>query len=115
LNIPNRVIWFGSAKDAFNYLKETIEQPFIIFSDVNLPGENGIEFKRRIDNDKGLREKSIPFVIYSTSADRRIVNEAYIQLTVQGFFKKGNSYQEIKNHVRIIFEYWQICKHPNNW
>lgn len=114
LGISNDIVWFGNSTDAFKYLKETTEQPFIIFSDVNLPGENGIEFKRRIDNDKQLRQKSIPFVFYSTAAGQNIVNEAYTQITVQGFFKKGNSYQEIKNDVHLIFGYWQICKHPNN-
>ena len=113
LNIPNRILWFSNSRDAFDYLKNTTEQPFIIFSDVNLPGENGIEFKRRIDNDKQLREKSIPFVFYSTSTDRSIVNEAYTKMTVQGFFKKGNSYEEIKRDIRLIFGYWSICKHPN--
>jgi len=113
LHVPNKVIWFGNSRDAFNYLKTTHEKPFMIFSDVNLPGENGIEFKRRIDHDKQFREKSIPFVFYSTSVDKQAVNEAYTKMTVQGFFKKGNSYDEIKNHIRLIFDYWQICKHPN--
>jgi len=62
LEIPNKIICFHNSSDAFDYLKKTTEQPFIIFSDVNLPGENGIEFKRRIDADKQLRQKSIPFV-----------------------------------------------------
>ena len=113
LKMPNKVVWFGNSREAFDYLKKTHEQPFIIFSDVNLPGENGIEFKRRIDNDKQLREKSIPFVFYSTSVHPKMVTEAYTNMTVQGFFKKGNSYREIKDDIQIIFGYWQVCRHPN--
>jgi len=113
LNLPHKTIWFGNSGEAFNYLKTTSEQPFIIFSDVNLPGENGVEFKRRIDQDKQLREKSIPFVFYSTAVDQRIVNEVYTKMTVQGFFQKGNSYEEIKNHIKLIFDYWTVCSHPN--
>jgi len=113
LEIPNKIICFHNSSDAFDYLKKTTEQPFIIFSDVNLPGENGIEFKRRIDADKQLRQKSIPFVFYSTSIDRHLVNEAYTKMTVQGFFKKGNSYDEIKRDIRVVVEYWKMCTHPN--
>jgi len=113
LNISNNIKWFGNSDDAIHYLKTTTDQPFIIFSDVNLPGDNGIEFKRQIDKDKRLRKKSIPFVFYSTAVDRRIVDEVYTQMTVQGFFKKGNSYEEIRNNIKLIFDYWQICKHPN--
>jgi response regulator RpfG family c-di-GMP phosphodiesterase len=112
LNISNNIKWFGNSDDAIHYLKTTTDQPFIIFSDVNLPGNNGIELKRQIDKDKRLRKKSIPFVFYSTAVDRRIVNEVYTQITVQGFFKKGNSYEEIRNNIKLIFDYWQICKHP---
>lgn len=113
LSIPNKAIWFSSTEAAFHYLKTTTEKPFIIFSDVNLPGENGIEFKRRIDGDKQLRQKSIPFVFYSTFVDQRAVNEAYTQMTVQGFFKKGSSYSEIKSEIKLILDYWLICEHPN--
>src|SRR4030095_2690852 len=113
LNISNNIKWFGNSDDAIHYLKTTTDPPFIIFSDVNLPGDNGIEFKRHSDKDKRRRKKSIPFVFYSTAVDRRIVDEVYTQMTVQGFFKKGNSYKEIRNNIKLIFDYWQICKHPN--
>lgn len=114
LNITNRRVWFRNSKPAFNYLKTMPEQPFLILSDVNLAGDSGIEFKRRIDNDPQLRAKSIPFVFYSTSVDQRAVNEAYTKMTVQGFFKKGNNYEKMKKDIKLIFDYWQNCKHPNS-
>ena len=113
LNIPNKIVWFIGADEALSYLRTTADQPFIIFSDVNLPKENGIEFKRRIDADAQLRKKSIPFVFYSTFLDQRAVNEAYTEMTVQGFFKKGDTYSQIKDAVRLIIDYWRICVHPN--
>jgi CheY-like chemotaxis protein len=114
LKISNKMVWFNKSDAAFQYLKTTSEQPFLIISDVNLPIENGIEFKRRIDADPYLRHKSIPFVFYSTSADKKTVKEAYTELTVQGFFQKGSSYDDIKSHIRLIVEYWQVCRHVNN-
>src|SRR5690348_1215642 len=59
LRIPNKLVWFTNSEDAFHYLKTTTDIPFIIFSDINLPGHNGIDFKRRIDEDEELRRKSI--------------------------------------------------------
>ena len=113
LKISNKLVWFTKAEEAFRFLKTTSEQPFIIFCDVNLPRLNGVEFKRQIDNDKELRKKSIPFIFYSTSVDQQTVNEAYTQMTVQGFFKKSESYEESKKHIKVIIDYWQACKHPN--
>jgi CheY-like chemotaxis protein len=113
LEVTNKLINFTSGPEAFTYLKASEEQPFIIFCDVNLPGETGIEFKYRIDHDPQLRQKSIPFVFYSTSANQLAVNEAYTKMTVQGFFKKGNNYTEIKKIVSLVLDYWTLCKHPN--
>jgi CheY-like chemotaxis protein len=113
LKIKNKLNWFRKSDEAFTYLKTTTEQPFIIFSDVNLPVENGVEFKRRIDKDPQLREKSIPFIFYSTSVDQRTVNTAYTEMTVQGFFQKESTYDEIKSCIELIVRYWQKCRHPN--
>ncbi|MFZ6001906.1 MAG: response regulator, partial [Bacteroidota bacterium] len=91
LNIKNKTVFFDRCEEALVYLKTSDDQPFIIICDVNLPGLSGIEFKRKIDNDPQLRRKSIPFVFYSTSAEKNLVDEVYTQLTVQGYFKKVNS------------------------
>ena len=114
LKINNKLVWFNKSQEAFQYLKITTEQPLVIISDVNLPIENGIEFKRRIDADPFLRKKSIPFVFYSTSVSQETVNVAYSEMTVQGFFQKGSSYDVIKSHIQLIVQYWQICRHPNS-
>lgn len=113
LGVTNKLRWFIKSSDALDFLKTTKEKPFLIFSDVNMPGDSGIEFKRRIDQDPQLRQKSIPFVFYSTGVDQRAINEAYTKMTVQGFFQKSNSYQEIKKTIKMILDYWMECKHPN--
>lgn len=114
LKVLNKLIWFSKSGEAFSYLKSTSDQPFIIFCDVNLPMEDGVSFKRRIDADAHLREKSIPFVFYSTSVDQQTVNEAYTKMTVQGFFQKGSSFEEIKKAIKLIVDYWMLCRHPNS-
>jgi CheY-like chemotaxis protein len=113
LNIPNKLVWFKRCTDAFDYLKTQTEQPFVILSDVNLPGLSGRDFKKQIDDDEELRKKSIPFVFFTTAANKNYVDEAYMELTVQGYFQKANSYNETKNILKAILEYWKFCKHPN--
>ena len=114
VGIKNELVFFDRSLKAFEFLKSTTQQPFLILSDVNLPAQNGIEFKRQIDEDRQLREKSIPFVFYSTAVDKNSVDTAYKELTVQGFFKKKNKYEELKKDLKLIVDYWTTCKHPNS-
>lgn len=113
LQYNNKIIWYDNTEDALEYLKRTHDNIFMMFSDINLPGRNGLEFKKKIDSVPELRKKSIPFVFYSTSAHQQDVDEAYSKMTVQGFFKKGRTYEEAKTMLGLIFEYWKMCKHPN--
>jgi DNA-binding NarL/FixJ family response regulator len=94
------------------YLQTTADKPFFILCDVNLPLQNGIEFKRQLDTDNDLRKKSIPFIFYSTSVAQAYVNEAYSEMTVQGFFQKGNDFKEIQYTIQTIISYWQLSMHP---
>ncbi len=113
INVPNVVKLFKTAKDALDFLINTPDQPFIIISDINLPGMNGLELRAKIQKNERLRRKSIPFVFLSTNADRITVQEAY-DLTVQGFFKKPSNFQEIHQMLKMIIDYWSLCRHPNN-
>lgn len=114
VGVANKIVFFVDGETAFNYLKTTTELPFIILSDVNMPRLNGIEFKRRIDEDAKLREKSIPFVFFTTSINQESVTEAYTKMTVQGFFTKSYSLEELNNTIRLIMDYWKVCRHPHS-
>lgn len=114
LGVQNELVIFSRGPEAMHYLKSSDVQPFLILSDVNLPQQNGIEFKRQIDEDPELRARSIPFVFLSTSADRHAVNEAYTQLTVQGFFQKRSNFRDQAEDLQLIINYWMNCKHPNS-
>jgi CheY-like chemotaxis protein len=114
LGIPNKLVHFDVSSKAFDYLKQTTDNPFLIISDINLPRQTGIEFKRQIDADPLLRSKSIPFIFLSTSIDEKTVNVAYKEMTVQGFFQKPITFREFITVIKVITDYWQLCRHPNS-
>ena len=114
MQVENSRIYFFDCVKAFDYLKTTADSPFLILCDINLPGMNGLEFKIRIDADPQLRAKSIPFIFFSTAVDQKSVDKSYKEMTVQGFFKKENTMNGIKNSLSVILNYWKICKHPNS-
>jgi response regulator RpfG family c-di-GMP phosphodiesterase len=114
LSIKNKLIHFNDCNIAFDYLKNTADRPLIIISDVNLPKKTGIEFKRQIDEDSQLRSKSIPFVFFSTSIDKNSVDTIYKELSVQGYFQKTNSIRDLKTVIKLILDYWMLCRHPNS-
>jgi CheY-like chemotaxis protein len=114
LKVKNRVEWFVTANDAYEYLLHNGTQPFIIICDLNLPGKDGINLKTDIDNNKVLRKKSIPFVFLSTAADKYIIEKCYTEITIQGYFQKENDFQALKKMFDAILNYWAYCRHPNN-
>ena len=114
LGIPNEIITFFTCPDAFNFLKSTDKKPFIILCDINLPKQSGLEFKKQVDNDPYLRKRSIPFIFLSTAAGQHPVTEAYTEMSVQGFFKKPSTVEELRRAISLINDYWRLCKHPNS-
>jgi CheY-like chemotaxis protein len=114
LGTINKRLFFANPLEAFTYLKTTTEQPFIILCDVNLPLQNGLEFKQQIEADIELKLKCIPFIFFTTSADKIIVGKAYQDMTVQGFFQKENTLGGLKNSLSLIIDYWTVCRHPHS-
>ncbi|NIJ54313.1 response regulator [Dyadobacter arcticus] len=114
LEIPNKLLFFGNGLEALLHLETTMEQPFLIICDINMPVMNGLELRDRIDTNEYLRKKAIPFIFLSTADNPVVIDEAY-ESTIQGFFKKENSFRDLKQRFKAIFDYWQCCLHPNNY
>ncbi len=113
LEVSNTLLLFSDGVEALTYLKTTTDQPFLILCDINLPKLNGLQLREQINMDERLRKKSVPFIFFSTNAGRDAVEKAY-DLTVQGFFIKNHTLQELQDTLRLIISYWTLCKHPNN-
>jgi CheY-like chemotaxis protein len=113
LGYINKIIYFHDGNDALAYLNKSDVQPFIL-SDINMPKINGFELRNKVFASEQLQTKCIPYLFFTTSANKKSVIDAYT-LSVQGFFVKPTSMQALENTIRKIVEYWQECIAPNQY
>jgi two-component SAPR family response regulator len=99
-NYENEIIFFGDGELALEFLINTDTEPFIIFSDINMPKLNGVELREKVHNNEDLRIKSIPYLFFTTRAEQKHVVVAYSK-SIQGFFVKPANYEQLKNTIRI--------------
>ena len=114
LGLINKVRPFSDGQNALDYLKTTSDKPLLILCDLNMPMMNGIELHKHIDDDPYLKQKSIPFIFYTTAAGPEQVRQAY-KGTVQGFHAKAQDLSEYRAQINLIITYWKACLHPNNF
>ncbi len=107
LGYQKQLRFFNDCKAALSFLKTTTDNLFLIICDVNLPGMSGTEFKKKINADALLKKKAIPFIFYTTSANKHAIEQAY-EMTVQGYFVKENTMSEIRSTVKVIIDYWKL-------
>ena len=112
LDYKNQIIFFGDGEKALDFLINNAIEPFIIFSDINMPRLNGVELREKVHNNEDLRIKSIPYLFFTTTAEQQHVIDAYSK-SIQGFFVKPSTYNDLKRTIKIIVEYWQECVSPN--
>jgi CheY-like chemotaxis protein len=112
LNYKNEILFFGDGEQAYEHLTNNRVEPFIVFSDINMPKLNGMELREKIHNNEDLRMKCTPYLFFSTSSEQQHVIDAYSK-SVQGFFVKPHSYPELKRTLTIIIDYWKECVSPN--
>ena len=112
LNYKNEIVFFNDGQEALAYLTAKTSEPFIVFSDINMPKLNGMELRKQIHENEDIRLKTIPYLFFTTSAEQGAVIDAYSK-SIQGFFVKPSSFQDLTELIRIIVEYWQKCVSPN--
>lgn len=105
---------FRNAIDALHFLKKTDDEVFMIISDMNMPKMNGLDFKKAIDADDSLRQKSVPFIFSSTTATRAQLLEAY-EYRLQGYFIKPADAFSMAKQMSLIIEYWVASVRPDNY
>jgi len=112
LDYKNEILFFRDGELALEHLINNHTEPFVVFSDINMPKLNGMELREKIHNNEDLRLKCIPYLFFSTSSEQQHVIDAYSK-SVQGFFVKPNSFTELKRTLKVIIDYWNECVSPN--
>lgn len=112
LNYENKLVFFQDSEVALQYLQITEIEPFLVLSDINMPKLNGMELREKIHSNEDLRRKSIPYLFFTTSAEQQHVIDAYSK-SVQGFFIKSGNYEDVKDTMIKIIEYWKKCTSPH--
>ena len=112
LSYENEILFFGDGELALDHLINNRVEPFIVFSDINMPKLNGMELREKIHNNEDLRLKCTPYLFFSTTSEQQYIIDAYSK-SVQGFFVKPRSYDELRKTLKTIIEYWKTCVSPN--
>lgn len=112
LNYENEIIYFEDGGSALAYLAKEPTKPFLILSDINMPKLSGMQLKDKIQLNENLRMKCIPYLFFTTTANQNHIIEAYSK-SVQGFFVKPASLENLTSIIKKIIEYWQVCESPN--
>lgn len=113
LKIPYDLIIASNGEEALQILETLNPPPCIVISDINMPKMNGLELKRTIENDKELKQKSIPFIFFSNSASPEEIEEAF-DMSTQGYFEKPQTYVIYKKIIGLIVYYWELSQSKNN-
>ena len=114
LKTANPISYYNNGETALEHLLQPGVEPFLIFSDINLPKLNGFELRERVFTNKELSKKCIPYIFFTTAASKEAVTNAYA-FSAQGFFKKPNSYSELKQTIGLILDYWKKCYSPSDF
>ncbi|REA62873.1 response regulator [Dyadobacter luteus] len=114
LGYPNKRVYLPDGLAALEYLHGDNIAPFLILSDINMPRLDGIELRQKLHTDEQLSLKCIPYLFFSTAVSQRMVIDAYSN-SIQGFFLKQNSVDDLKDTIKVIVEYWKKCAAPNNF
>jgi response regulator RpfG family c-di-GMP phosphodiesterase len=112
LDIQHELRPFTTIEEAFVYIKGNTEKPFLVICNNNYRNGNQQRLQTQLDLFPQNKLKTIPIVFYSTTADENIVTDAFEKLHIHGFFKKASNYEQMKNDVKLIIDYWERSKHP---
>ncbi|GAB2812882.1 response regulator [Ferruginibacter profundus] len=98
------IIAFDGEEALSKLINEMVHLPDFIFLDLNMPRINGKECLSRIKNNHKL--KHIPVIIYSTSAEKKDIEET-LQLGAAFFLQKPNRFDELLRALHnIIAKDW---------
>lgn len=114
LDYKNEILFFYDGEEALDHITKSDTLPFLILSDINMPKLNGFQLREKLRLDAALQVKCIPYLFFSTAISQQAVIDAY-SMSVQGFFIKQNTMDQIEKSISVIMEYWKRCAAPNDF
>jgi CheY-like chemotaxis protein len=91
--------WFNRCSTLLDHLPGRAEVPDLIFIDLNMPGENGLECLARVKTIPAY--KKVPVIMYTTSTLSRDIMEAF-KKGASLYLPKTNSEEELIEMVRHV-------------
>jgi CheY-like chemotaxis protein len=107
---PNKLKFFADGVSAYEYLTETADRPFLIISDVTMPGMTGFELRARL-LDEMPPERQVPHIFLTNGITPSLKKLAYT-MGVQGLFQKPDSYPALVQLLTRLLDYWEECISP---
>lgn len=98
---PDAVLTTAQDGEELMFILKNYHKPDLLFLDLNMPRKNGKECLHEIVKHPELQK--IPIIIYSTSVNPTDIEETF-SLGAILFFRKPNSYEELKRNVSEIFK-----------
>ena len=77
LGYSNEVVSFFHGEQLLKHIETIESNPFIIICDVNLPGMDGFELRKKLEAHKSFKYKSVPFIYWSNLASQKQIKQAY--------------------------------------
>ena len=105
LKYSNEVVSFFNGEQLVKHVETVESNPFIIICDLNLPGMDGFELRKRLEANKSFRYKSVPFIYWSDLASQKQIKQAY-DAGGHGFFIKPAHLADIRSMLKEIIQYW---------
>ncbi|TRW25154.1 response regulator [Flavobacterium zepuense] len=109
----NKIVTIADSGRVIDFLKEAQDSPFLIISDINMPGMDGFQLRQQIFEDQDLNDKCIPYIFLTTSGDNVDLMKKAYGLSIQGYFTKPNDYSEYQVLMSDIIRYWKVAKIAN--
>lgn len=108
LKYPNEVVFVEDGEKAYRYFNNKNKDPFLIISDINMPLLSGIELRDKMQQIGEVRLRTVPFLFMTTATSTSNIITAYAN-SVQGFFSKPAKYEEFRDMIKTIIDYWTKC------
>ena len=113
LKFSNRILYFNSGDDVYDYVITHNVKPFLIFLDIVLLNMNSDKLSKV--NYKNLDKIfNCPCLFFTTFFEQFFVIDAYSE-PIQSYFVKPYDYLKFKNVINTILEYWQQTKSIKNY